>query len=783
MSILGNSRIRAATLCAGALWLAGAGPVAAQQDCAAVEETDFAAVARCMSLEQLAGQLSAFNNAIGQRLTGNTLEENVRAGLGTGMGVTVNPARIRELQQIAKESGNPPLLFFADTERGVRTILPSSLAQSFTWDPDLVGAGGAMAAEESAIAGYTGILGPVADHSCTSRNGRTMETKGESPWLTALYVDRLVRGMQGPSLADPDSVAATLKHWIGYQCADDGTDYSGANISDLELFESHVPPFEAGFRAGAALYMPAFTQLGGVPMTMNAAANHHLRQLLGGAHAVSIGDHAADMELIEHGVAGDVCDAAQKTFEGGLHISLQGGSYWNCLPDLVRDGLVSREAVEERVIQVLELKQALGLYEDRLRYGRPSEVDVWLSPGHRALARRLGREALVLLTEPGDLLPLTADSRILVTGPLAQNRQAVLGEWSAQGRSEDVVTPCAGIRDGFGEGQVRCVAMAGHGFGAEDVAAVVAAAADADVVVVMLGETRDMSGEASSRLYPGLPAEQYALVDALESAGKPVIAIVTAGRPLPLSRLTGLLDDRSARADAVLFSGQLGVEAGNAIADVLSGRHPPSGHLSVSLPCETGIIGATFRDRRVGRPQHTIAPNFDAFRDRINNAGKWVSAFQETFDRDDCPIAFPFGYGLTTTDFGYSDFALSADALSASAPGATIEAAITVTNQGARPGVALPQLYVRDLVAVPAPRALVLRGFERIELQPGESRRVTFEIAPDDLAIYAVDRETSRLMSDRGPAPQPDRFPVIVFVSDNAAVSDATPQGAFVLTE
>jgi beta-glucosidase len=772
--------------CAVMLWLFDAGEGAGQQAepaCAEIDQTDFKAVVRCMSLEQLAGQLSAFNQHIGERITGNSLEDNVRAGLGTVMGVTANPAGLRELQQLAEESGNPPLLSFADTERGVRTILPSSLAQSFTWDLDLVERGGRMAALESAISGYTGILGPVADHSCTNRNGRSMETKGESPWLTALYVDRLVRGMQGPSLADPDSVAATLKHWIGYQCADDGTDYTGATISDLELFETHAPPFEAGFRAGAAMYMPAFTQLGGIPMHMNAAANNRLRRLLGGEHAVSIGDHTADMELIEHGVAGDVCDAALKTFLGGLHISLQGGSYWACLPDLARDGLISREAVEARVIEVLQLKRALGLYEDRLRYGRPSEMELWLSPEHRAIARQLGREALVLLTEPGDVLPLADGARILVTGPLADNRLAMLGEWSAQGRTQDVVTACAGMQDAFGDDRVRCVAMAGHGIATEEIVAAMEAASDVDAVVVMLGETREMSGEASSRLYPGLPEEQYALVEALKESGKPVIAIVTAGRAMPVSRLTGLLEDSAGRADAVLFTGQLGVEAGHAIADVLSGAHPPSGRLTVSLPCETGIISATFRDRRYGRPQHTISPEAGAFRERINNAGKWVSAFQETFDRHDCPIAFPFGYGLTYTQFGYRDFALSAETLGASDPEATIEASVTITNQGDDPGVAVPQLYVRDRVAVPAPRKLELRGFERLALQPGESARVTFEIKPDDLAVYPIDPETGALLPERGRVPQPDPFPVTVFISDGADVSDRTPQGSFVLTE
>ena len=774
------------TACTMAMWTYGPGEVAGQQaepGCDAIDETDFKSVVGCMSLEELAAQLTAFNHHIGERLTGNTLEQNVRAGLGTAMGVTANPEGLRRLQQVAQESGHPPLLSFADTERGVRTILPSSLAQSFTWNPELVEEGGRMAARESAIAGYTGILGPVADHSCTNRNGRSMETKGESPWLTALYVDRLVRGMQGETLGDPDTVAATLKHWIGYQCADDGTDYAGADISDLELFETHVPPFEAGFRAGAAMYMPAFTQLGGIPMHMNAAANDRMRRLLGGEGAVSIGDHSADTELMEHGVAGDVCEAALRTFEGGLHISLQGGTYWACLPDLVREERISREAAEARVIDVLRLKEALGLYEDRLRYGRPDEMDVWLSPEHREIARRMGREAIVLLTPARDLLPLADDASILVTGPLADNRLGMLGEWSAQGRTEDVVTPCAGLSDVLGEDRVRCVPMAGRGIAVEDVVTAMEVAPEVDAVVLMLGETRDMSGEAASRLYPGLPEEQYALVEALKNSGKPVIAIVTAGRAMPVSRLAGRLADPTGRADVVLFTGQLGVEAGHAIADVLTGAHDPSGRLTVSLPCDTGIISATFRDRRLGRPQHTISPELGAFRDRINNAGKWVAAFQETFEREDCPIAFPFGYGLGYTDFGYDDFQLSAKTLQASDPEAVIEASVTVTNRGERPGVAVPQLYLRDTVAVPAPRRLELRGFERVELEPGESARVTFPIIPDDLAIYPIDPQTGALLPEQGRVPQPDRFPVTVFVGGNAGVSTATPQGSFVLTE
>jgi beta-glucosidase len=779
--------ITVAAYAGGLLWQAVPGDARAQAAdpaCAAVDESDLAALAGCMSLEQLAGQLSAFNQHIGQRITGRSLEENIEAGLGTAMGVTVNPAKVRELQQLAEQTGNPPLLFFADSERGVRTILPSSLAQSFTWNLDLVEAGGELAARESAIAGYTGILGPVADHSCTTRNGRSMETKGESPWLTARFVERLVRGIQGDSLADPDSVAATLKHWIGYQCADDGTDYTGAAISDLELFETHVPPFEAGFRAGAAMYMPAFTQVNGIPMHMNAAANHRLRRLLGGEQAVSIGDHTADMELIEHGVAGDVCDAAQKTFEGGLNISLQGGVFLACLPELVDQGRVAREDVEARVVEVLRLKRDLGLYEDRLRYGRPDDVDVWLSPEHRAIARQLGREGLVLLNKPGDMpLPLAADARILVTGPLAQNRLAMLGEWSAQGRTEDVVTACAGLQAAFGEGQVSCVPMAGHGVTPEEVAAAVTAAADADAVVVMLGETREMSGEASSRLYPGLPAEQYALVEALKDAGKPVIAIVTAGRAIPVSRLAGVLGDRPGVADVVLYTSQLGIEGGNAIADVLSGQHPPSGRLTISLPCESGIVTETFRERRNGRPQHAINPLIDEFRDRINNAGKWVSAFQETFERDDCPIAFPFGHGLTYTEFSLSDFALSAEELRASDPHGFVEASVTVTNDGAYPGVAVPQLYLRDMVAVPAPRRLELRGFQRLELQPGESARVTFRITPDDLALYPIDPRTGALDPEQGRKAQPDPYPIVVFISEGAAVSDATPQGSLVLVE
>jgi beta-glucosidase len=299
----------------------------------------------------------------------------------------------------------------------------------------------------------------------------------------------------------------------------------------------------------------------------------------------------------------------------------------------------------------------------------------------------------------------------------------------------------------------------------------------------MLGETRFMSGEASARLYPEIPAAQYRLVEALEATGKPLVAFQIAGRAVPVSRLAGRMSELSGSADVVFFSSQLGIEAGNAIADVLAGTHPPSGHLSLSLPCETGIISETFRERRGGRPRVTITGVMRDFRQKIDNAGKWTSHFQETFARDDCPIAFPFGHGLTYTDFGYSALSLSADKLRASDPDAAIEASLTITNEGRYPGVAVPQLYLRDMVAVPAPRRLELRGFERIELAPGESAEVTFTITPADLAIYAIDERTGHVDLERGRQPQPDEYPVMVFIGENADVSDATPQGSFVMVE
>ena len=751
-------------------------------ECTSVEETDFERVVACMSLEQLAGQLSAFNAHIAMVLTGKTLEDNVRAGLGTVMGIG-DAARARRFQQLAADSGQPPLLSLDDTERGVRTILPSSLAQSFTWDLDLVEAGARLAAIELAATGYSAILGPVADHSCTARNGRSMETKGESPYLAARYVERLVRGFQGGSLAAPDTVAATLKHWIGYQCAPDGTDYRGAEISELELLETHAPAFEAGFRAGAALFMPAFTQVQGVPMHMNGYANHRLRARLGGADAISIGDHTGDVELIEHGVAGDFCDAALKAFRGGLHISLEGGLPLRCLPSLVAAGRLTRAEVEARVLEVLRLKARLGLYEDRFRYGRPAEADrLLLSAEHRTTARRLAREALVMLTRPDDLpLPFAPGTRILVTGPLADNRQAMLGEWSARGRPQDVVTPCAGLAERFGQAQVVCAPVAAVDMvRADELAAALDAAAGVDAVVVMLGESRAMSGEAAARLYPEIPYAQYQLVEALEATAKPLVAIQTAGRALPVSRLAGRVPGLAGSADVVFFTSQLGIEAGNAIADVLSGEHAPSGRLSVSLPCEAGIISATFRDRRAGRPQTTLTPLVREFRDRIGNSGKWVSHFQETFARSDCPIAFAFGHGLTYTDFAYSDLRLSAAELQAGDPDAAIEATVTITNTGAHPGVAVPQLYLRDTVAVPAPRPLELRGFQRVALAPGESREVAFRITPADLAIYGIDPDTGHVDLERGRAPQPDDYPIIVFIAPSADVRYA-PQGLFVL--
>jgi beta-glucosidase len=769
-----------------ALAAAIAAPAQAQPECSAVDPTDLQRVVQCMSPEELAGQLTAFNEFIAQRLTGRSLEDNVRAGLGTVMGLSADPEEMRRLQRLAQAHGHPPLLAFDDTERGVRTILPSSLAQSFSWNLELVERGARMAARESAAAALSGILGPVADHSCTTRNGRAMETKGESPWLAARYVERIVRGFQGASLAAPDTVAATLKHWIGYQCSEDGTDYRGAEISEFELLETHAPAFEAGFRAGAALFMPAFTQLNGVPMHMNAYANTRLRARLGGAHAVAIGDHTGDVELIEHGVAGDLCDAALKAFEGGLDISLEGGLPGACLPELLANGRLARADVEARVLEVLRLKEHLGLYEDPLRYGRPGEIArIALSPAHREVARQLAREALVLLRKPERMpLPLAPGARILVTGPLADDRQAMLGEWSARGRPEDVITPCEGLERFFGRAEVRCVSVAAvDAVRAEELAAARAAAAAADAIVVVLGESRAMSGEASARLYPEIPAAQYQLVAALRRAGKPVIAIVAAGRALPVSRLAGLLPERFGAADVLFFTSQLGIEAGNAIADVLAGVHPPSGRLSVSLPCESGIVRASFRERRGGRPRVTVTDLMREFREGIGNAGKWVSHFQETFARRDCPIAFAFGHGLSYTEFAYSPLQLSATVLEASDPDARIEASLTITNRGRQRGVAVPQLYLRDMVAVPAPRRLELRGFERIELEPGKSVRVTFRITPADLAAYAIDPRTGHVDLERGRRPQPDEHPVMVFVGASAAITGATPRGAFVLVE
>ena len=506
-----------------------------------------------------------------------------------------------------KISGHPPLLSFEDTERGVRTILPSSLAQSFSWNLDLVERGARMAARKSAAVGLSGILGPVSDHSCTTRNGRSMETKGESPYLTARYVERIVRGFQGASLKDPDTVAATLKHWIGYQCSDDGTDYRGADISELELLETHAPPFEAGFKAGAALFMPAFTQLNGMPMHMNAACQRPPARPLGGAHAVSIGDHTGDVELIEHGVAGDLCDAALKAFEGGLHISLEGGLYLPCLPDLVARGRLARAdgrsaggrgpAAEgaPRPVPGSATLRAAGRGGTGPPQPGASRDRAAARPGSAGHADQAGTDAAALGAghpDPGD----------------RPARRQPLRPCSASGARadglQDVVTPCAGLARFFGRDQVSCVPIgAVERIRGDELAAAVAAAARVDAIVLMLGEARYMSGEAAARLYPEIPLAQYRLVEALQGVGKPLIAIQTAGRAVPVSRLAGLLPEMSGSADVVFFTSQLGIEAGNAIADVLGGAHPPSGRLSLSLPCESGIISATFRERRDGRPQ------------------------------------------------------------------------------------------------------------------------------------------------------------------------------------
>lgn len=684
-----------------------------------------------MTLAEKIGQLSMLSGdytATGPTLSPDYLEA-VRAGRCGSLLNLWGSGPVRELQRIAVEHSRLgiPLVFGFDVLHGHRTILPIPLAEAGCFDPDLWERTARRAAAEAAADGLTLTFAPMLDVARDPRWGRMAESPGEDPWLAAAYAIAKTRGFQQDDIARPDSVAATAKHLGAYGAVTAGREYASVDVSERALAEVHLPAFEAAVRAGTAAIMPALTDLAGMPMHAHAGMLRDRLRRRWRFDGVIVSDHSAVSDLLAHGVAGDLAEAAALALRAGVDIDMMGRAYERGLPDALARGLVSEAEIDAAVRRVLRWKQRLGLFRDPYRgLGAPDAAESL----DRPLAREAACRSMVLLKNDGDLLPLSPEvRRIVVVGPLAAAGGELLGPWSAAGERSSVRSYLEALAGSLPDRDIRhaggCMIEGGDDTG---FAAAVALARDADLVVLCLGESSDLSGEAASRADPGLPGRQKALAEAVLATGTPAVLVLTSGRPIIEP---GLL----ARIPAVIAAWFPGLEGGDALADLLSGRVAPRGRLAVSWPADRGQIPVFFGQRPTGRPP-------------LPAGGRYVSRY---VDQPSAP-QFPFGHGLSYTRFAYQGLTAVP-----AAPGPEQEVVVEVelANVGERAGEETVLLFRHVPVASTARPALELCGFQRITLAPGESGRVRFSLAPEAFLLPGPDlrpvREPGRVEILAGP--------------------------------
>jgi beta-glucosidase len=674
-----------------------------------------------MTLAEKLGQLTMA--AAGYAVTGPVIAgdsiDSIRNGTLGNLLNLVGAKHVHDMQRIAVEQSRLgiPLLIGFDVIHGHRTIFPVPLAEASTFDPKIWELTARESAREAAADGLALTFAPMLDVSRDLRWGRTVEGPGEDPWLAAQIARAKVRGFQGLDLASAESLAATAKHFCAYGPVTGGRDYASVDISERTLREVHLPAFAAAVRAGAAAIMPALTDLAGIPMTAHRALlRGYLRGELG-FDGVIVSDYNAIRELIRHGVAADIVEAAVLALKAGVDIDMMAGAYREGLPVALERGLVTMDEIDASVLRVLRLKERLGLFDDPYLRGSSAEAAETVA-ARRRVARDVGAKSLVLVRNSDDALPLPEDTRrICVIGPLADAWREMRGPWAAAGYEERSVSVLAGLREALPDAHV--VHAEGVTIAGVDVSGIAAAVdlvgSGVDVVVLCLGEAAEMSGEAASRAFPELPGEQRALAEVVLERARasdiPVVVVLFCGRPLIVPWL-------AERADALLVAWFPGTEAGNAIADVLTGRVSPSGRTPITWPRALGQIPLFYSQRSSGRPESP--------QDRFTS---------KYLDSPSSPL-FPFGFGLTYGRFSYANLRVSP---ASAAVDDIVEVAIDVTNAGARAADETVFLFVRDLVASVARPMLELKGVTKIVLEPGETGTARLQLPAAELRFLGLD--------------------------------------------
>ena len=689
-----------------------------------------------MTLEEKLGQLNL--PVVGDIVTGamhsSLSADAIRQGRVGGLFNLKGAATIREIQSIAVEESRLgiPLLFGMDVIHGYETVFPIPLALSCSWDLEAIEQSARIAAREATADGICWTFSPMVDVCHDGRWGRISEGSGEDPYLGSRVAEAMVRGYQGASLADSATMLACVKHFALYGAVEAGREYNNVYPDDFHAFNEYMQPYKAAVDAGAGSVMAAFNTVHGVPSMGNRWLLTDLLRHQWGFEGFVVSDYTSVRHMEENGVCGSLEEGAIQCLEAGLDMDMVSDGFV-ALADAVREGRCSKQAVDAACRRILEAKYRLGLFDDPYRYCDTTlREQVILSDEHRAEARRIAGECMVLLKNDGGLLPLQKSGTIALIGALAEARNNMAGTWAVAAVPDRYKTVREGLEEALRGTGARLLYAKGsnvmYDAGAEAIATIfgheirdsrsaetmrneaLAIARQADVIIAAMGEASEMSGECASRVNIEMPDAQHDLLAELVKLGKPIVLVHFAGRPTVLNWETEHLP-------AILESWFAGSETADALADVLFGEVNPSGKLTVQLPRHVGQYPFSYRQMRTSRP----------------NEGGGFAKYSTCYADVSSKPLYPFGYGLSYTSFEYSDFHLTDSVMPLDGK---VEARVTVTNTGARAGSEVVQLYIGDRVAKGVRPYKELRGFERLTLQPGESREVSFVLDADRMGYY-----------------------------------------------
>jgi beta-glucosidase len=692
-----------------------------------------------MTLEEKIGQLNlpgAGDITTGQA-SNSDIGKRIRDGQVGGLFNIKSVDKIRAVQKVAVEESRLkiPLLFGMDVIHGYETEFPIPLGLSCTWDMALVEQSAHIAAQEASADGIDWTFSPMVDIARDPRWGRIAEGGGEDPYLGSAIAKAMVKGYQG-DLSQNDNIIACVKHFALYGAAESGRDYNTTDMSRVRMFNEYLPPYQAAVDAGVGSVMSSFNEVDGVPASANKFLMTDVLRTDWGFKGFVVTDYTAINEMIEHGI-GDLQTVSARALKAGIDMDMVGEGFLTTLRKSLKEGKVTQMEIDRACRRILEAKYKLGLFDNPYKYCDAHRAQTELfTDAHLKAARDIAAQSFVLLRNQGDVLPLKKTGTIALVGPLANNRPNMVGTWAVATDAEKAVSVMDGLTAAVGS-QAKIVYARGANFvgdslldsrinifgkptdrdarsEADMIDEAVRAASGADVVVAALGEAAEMTGESASRSDISLPANQERLLQALLKTGKPVVVVLFAGRPLTIKW-------ESENVPAILDVWFGGTEAGNAIADVLFGDVNPSGKLTTTFPQDVGQIPLYYNHKNTGRP----LPQ-----------GGWFQKFRSNYlDVSNEPV-YPFGYGLSYTNFKYGPVTLSATSMKGDQP---LTASVTVTNTGTREGKEVVQLYLRDRVASITRPVKELKGFQKIDLQPGETRTVTFRITTKDLSFYNSD--------------------------------------------